>query len=894
VPPGQRLVIVESPAKAKTIAGYLGPGYVVESSIGHIRDLPRSAADVPAEYKGQPWAKDGVDVDNGFKALYVVSPDKKAQVAKLKAALKESDELYLATDEDREGEAIAWHLLETLKPKIPVRRMVFHEITKTAIQAAVENPRELDQDLVDAQETRRILDRLYGYRVSEVLWKKVMPRLSAGRVQSVATRVVVERERARMRFREASYWDIEGTFEKEGEAERLVATLVQVDGKRLATGRDFDPETGTLTRDVLQLDEAAARSLSERLESASFAVRSVEDKPYTRKPYAPFMTSTLQQEAGRKLRMTAQHAMRTAQRLYENGHITYMRTDSTSLSESAIAAARQQARDLYGPEYVPDAPRTYAKKVKNAQEAHEAIRPSGDTFKTPGQLASEVSGDELRLYELIWQRTVASQMADARGVTASVRLGAVTADGTDAELAASGKVITFPGFLRAYVEGSDDPDAELESTERRLPQVAVGDPLAVRGLEPNGHTTSPPARFTEASLVKQLEELGIGRPSTYASIISTIQDRGYVWKKGTALVPTWLAFAVIGLLEQHFGRLVDYGFTASMEDDLDAIAGGNGDSVAWLTRFYFGSDEGKEVGLARQGGLKKLVSEGLGDIDARAVNSIEIGTAEGGTPVVVRVGRYGPYVEIGDKRASLPEDLAPDELTVAMAVELVDAPSDDRVLGQHPESGLDVVAKKGRFGPYITVALPEGSPEKPATASLFKTMDLTTVTLEDALRLLSLPRVLGEIDGEPVTAQNGRYGPYISKGKDSRSLTDEESLFTVDLEQAKALLAQPKLRGRAAAKPPLKELGKDPVSGEPMVVKEGRFGPYVTDGTTNASLRKDDSIEELTDARASELLADRRERGPAPKKKAAPRKAAKKAPAKKAAKPKKSPPKDPS
>jgi DNA topoisomerase-1 len=882
VPAGQRLVIVESPAKAKTIAGYLGAGYVVESSIGHIRDLPRSAADVPAEYKGQAWAKDGVDVDNGFKALYIVSPDKKAQVAKLKAALKESDELYLATDEDREGEAIAWHLLETLKPKVPVKRMVFHEITKAAIQAAVENTRELDTALVDAQETRRILDRLYGYRVSEVLWKKVMPRLSAGRVQSVATRVVVERERARMRFREAGYWDIEGTFTKQGEAEKLVATLQTLDGKRLATGRDFDPETGQLTKDVLQLDEATVRALSQQLENAAFAVRSVEDKPYSRKPYAPFMTSTLQQEAGRKLRMSAQQAMRTAQRLYENGHITYMRTDSTNLSETAINAARAQARDLYGPEYVPDAPRTYAKKVKNAQEAHEAIRPSGGTFKTPGQLAGQVTGDELRLYELIWQRTVASQMADARGVTASVKLGA-TVEGRDAEFSASGKVITFPGFLRAYVEGSDDPDAELESTERRLPNVAVGDALGVRDLKPEGHTTSPPARYTEASLVKQLEELGIGRPSTYASIISTIQDRGYVWKKGSALVPTWLAFAVIGLLEQHFGRLVDYGFTASMEDDLDEIAGGNGDSVQWLTRFYFGSAEGKEGGLAQQGGLKKLTSEGLGDIDARAINSIKIGVDPEGVDVVVRVGRYGPYVEIGEKRASLPEDLAPDELTVELALELADAPSDDRVLGQHPDSGLDVVAKKGRFGPYITVALPEGSPEKPATASLFKTMDLTTVTLEDALQLLTLPRTLGELDGEPVTAQNGRYGPYITRGKDSRSLVDEESLFTVTLEQAQALLAQPKLRGRAAAAPPLKELGVDKVSGQPMVVKEGRFGPYVTDGETNASLRKDDSIEELTDERASELLQDRRERGPVKKKATARKAPAKKSPAKKAA-----------
>ncbi|MDX6267128.1 MAG: topoisomerase [Frankiales bacterium] len=889
MPPGQRLVIVESPAKAKTIAGYLGDGYVVESSIGHIRDLPRSAADVPAEYKGLPWAKDGVDVDNGFKALYVVSPDKKLQVSKLKQLLKESDELYLATDEDREGEAIAWHLLETLKPKVPVHRMVFHEITRPAIQAAVASPRELDTKLVDAQETRRILDRLYGYRVSEVLWKKVMPRLSAGRVQSVATRVVVERERARMRFVEAAYWDIEGVFAAQGQDERLSATLVQVDGTRLATGRDFDPDTGQLTRDVLQLDEASARSLAERLEAAPFEVRSVDEKPYTRRPYAPFMTSTLQQEAGRKLRMSSRQVMQTAQRLYENGYITYMRTDSTNLSETAIAAARAQARDLYGPEYVPDQPRTCAKKVKNAQEAHEAIRPSGDVFRTPGEVRSQLTGDEWRLYELIWQRTVASQMADARGTTASVRLGARTADGTDAEFAASGRTITFKGFLAAYVEEVDDQDAEAqkEDTEKRLPRVTVGQALTTHELEPSGHTTSPPARYTEASLVKRLEELGIGRPSTYASIISTIIDRGYVWKKGSALVPTWLAFAVIGLLEQHFGRLVDYTFTASMEDDLDAIADGTRDSVDWLTKFYFGG-EGEEGGLARQGGLKKLVTENLGDIDARAVNSIPIGTDGDGTPVVVRVGRYGPYVEIGDKRASLPEDLAPDELTVAMAIEMADAPSDDRVLGQHPDSGLDIVAKKGRFGPYVTVVEPEGSKEKPATASLFSTMDLTTVSLDEALRLLSLPRTLGEIDGEPVTAQNGRYGPYITrgvgKGSDSRSLVDEESLFTVTLDQAKALLAQPKLRGRAAAAPPLKELGNDPVSGSPMVVKEGRFGPYVTDGETNASLRKDDSIEELTDERAAELLADRRARGPVKKKAPAKRKAAAKSTAKSPAK----------
>jgi DNA topoisomerase I len=898
---GNRLVIVESPAKAKKIASFLGPGYTVDSSIGHIRDLPRNAADVPASHKGQAWARLGVDVDHDFETLYVVPPDKRPQVAKLKALLKDADELYLATDEDREGEAIAWHLLETLKPKVPVRRMVFHEITPQAIQRAVDEPRELDRSLVDAQETRRVLDRLYGYEVSPVLWKKVMPKLSAGRVQSVATRIVVERERARMRFVQAEYWDVEGGFATAADPadptapRTLTATLVAVDGTRLATGASFEQETGQLKAglDVLRLDEASARSLVERLADVPFEVRTVEDKPYTRKPYAPFMTSTLQQEGGRKLRFSAQRVMQTAQRLYENGYITYMRTDSTNLSETAVAAARRQARDLYGPEYVPDAPRRYAGKVKNAQEAHEAIRPSGDVFRTPGELARELSGDELRLYELIWQRTVASQMADAKGVTASIRLGARTLDGTDAEFSASGKVITFPGFLRAYVEGTDDPDAELENTERRLPRVTVGDGLEVERLDPQGHTTSPPARYTEASLVKRLEELGIGRPSTFASIITTIQDRGYVWKKGSALVPTWLAFAVIKLLEDHFARLVDYGFTASLEDDLDVIAGGQGNSVEWLTRFYFGSDQGKEGGLARQGGLKHLIGVNLEDIDARSVNSIPIGRTDDGREVLVRVGRYGPYVQVGpdgdgQQRASLPEDLPPDELTVERAVELASAPSGDRVLGQHPESGFDVVAKAGRYGPYVSVVPPEGLSKekgaaKPPTASLFKTMDLETLTLEQALRLLTLPRVLGTAeDGEEVLALNGRYGPYVSKGKESRSLESEEQLFEITLEQALALLAQPKQYGRrrAAPVPPLKELGPDPATGAPMVVKEGRFGPYVTDGETNASLRKGDEIASLSAERAAELLAERRARGPAPKKTA--RKAAKKAPAKKA------------
>ncbi|MDP9392839.1 MAG: type I DNA topoisomerase, partial [Actinomycetota bacterium] len=845
---GTRLVIVESPAKAKKIASFLGPGYVVESSIGHIRDLPRNAADVPASHKGQAWARLGVDVDHDFQTLYVVSPDKKSQVAKLKDLLKQADELFLATDEDREGEAIAWHLLETLKPKVPVRRMVFHEITPQAIQHAVETPRELDRALVDAQETRRVLDRLYGYEVSPVLWKKVMPRLSAGRVQSVATRVVVTRERERMAFRQAEYWDVEGHFVAAADdadptaPRKLTATLHSLDGRRLATGSSFEQTTGRLKdgSDVVLLDEASARDLVRRLEGAAFSVRSTDEKPYSRKPYAPFMTSTLQQEGGRKLRFSAQRVMQTAQRLYENGYITYMRTDSTNLSETAVNAARSQARDLYGPEYVPDAPRRYAGKVKNAQEAHEAIRPSGDVFRTPGELARELSSDELRLYELIWQRTVASQMADARGVTASVRLRAVTADGHDAEFAASGRVITFPGFLRAYVESTDDEEgAEKDDAERRLPRVSRGDSLGVDSLDPQGHTTSPPARYTEASLVKRLEELGIGRPSTYASIITTIQDRGYVWKKGSALVPTWLAFAVVNLLEQHFDRLVDYGFTAALEYDLDVIAGGQGNSVEWLSRFYFGSELGKEGGLARQGGLKAIIGKNLDEIDARTISTIPIGMSEDGRPVVVRVGRYGPYVQVGEdgaedvQKASLPDELAPDELTVNKAVELASAPSGDRVLGTDPTTRYDVVARAGRYGPYVSLVLPEGSKDKPPTASLFKSMDLETINLEQALELLTLPRTLGTAeDGEEVTAQNGRYGPYVSKGKESRSLESEEQLFDITLDEALALLAQPKQYGRKAAapKPPLKELGVDPVSGGAMVVKEGRFGPYVTDG----------------------------------------------------------------
>ena len=886
---GTKLVIVESPAKAKTIGGYLGAGYVVEASIGHIRDLPRNAADVPAKYKGEPWARLGVDTDHDFEPLYVISPDRKQQVSKLKTLIKDADELYLATDEDREGEAIAWHLAQTLAPKIPVRRMVFHEITPQAIARAVDNPREIDTDLVDAQETRRILDRLYGYEVSPVLWKKVLPRLSAGRVQSVATRMVVERERARMKFHTAEYWDVEGTFALAGAASTqngvnpatFTATLVTVDDVRVATGRDFDSATGRAGTDVIHLDEAGARGLAARLDGRDFQVGRVEEKPYRRRPYPPFMTSTLQQEAGRKFRWSSQVVMRVAQRLYENGYITYMRTDSTNLSQTALTAARTQARELYGDAYVPAEPRTYTRKVKNAQEAHEAIRPAGDAFRTPGELARQLSGDEFRLYELVWQRTLASQMSDAVGTTVSVRLGGTSIAGERAEFATSGRTITFPGFLRAYVEDVDADDAESkDDAEKRLPVLERGQALDARGFEADGHSTQPPARYTEASLVKAMEELGIGRPSTYASIMQTVQDRGYVWKKGSALVPTWVAFSVTGLLELYFSRLVDYGFTASVENDLDSIAAGDASRVQWLHRFYFGSDAADvpldPQRISSQGGLKRLIAERLEEIDARGVNSIPL---DGQPDILVRVGRYGPYLQKGgadsEVRASIPDDLAPDELTPEKVEELLSAPSGDFELGTDAETGREVTGKNGRYGPYVT--------DGERTASLFKTMSLDTLDLGTALRLLTLPRTLGQAaDGEEITAQNGRYGPYIKKGTDSRSIDTEEQLFTVSLDDALALLAQPKTRGRrAAAAAPLRELGVDPVSQKPMVVRDGRFGPYVTDGESNASLRRDDSVEDITDERASELLADRRARGPA--KKVARKAPAKKAPAKKVA-----------
>jgi DNA topoisomerase I len=862
---GTKLVIVESPSKARTIAGYLGNGYVVESSVGHIRDMPDSAADIPAKYKGEPWAKLGVNVDHDFDALYVVHSDKRQQVSKLKSLLKDADELLLATDEDREGEAIAWHLLEELKPKVPYRRMVFHEITPEAISRAIDSPRELDQGLVDAYQARRVLDRLYGYEVSPVLWKKVMPRLSAGRVQSVATRLVVDRERERIAFRAASYWDLEAEFatkatpQDDGTPNAFTATLVTVDGKRVAQGRDFTSAGQLKSADLVHLDGDAAAALAGRLEHAEFAVSSVERKPYRRSPYAPFRTTTLQQEASRKLGFSAKTTMSLAQRLYENGHITYMRTDSVTLSQTAITAARRQATELYGAEYVPDAPRVYASKVKNAQEAHEAIRPAGDSFRTPRQVARELSSDERRLYELIWQRTVASQMKDATGESVSVRVAGTSTQNERAEFGASGKIINFYGFLKAYVEEADNAE-DRDDRERRLPPMAERDPLDVLRLGPAEHATRAPARYTEASLVKELEDREIGRPSTYAAIIGTILDRGYVFKKGTALVPSFRAFAVTTLLEQHFGQLVDYEFTAHMEDVLDEIARGEAERVPWLRRFYFGDTANAQ----EDPGLKALVTD-IDDIDPRVVNSFPLADSD----IVVRVGRYGPYLERGEEKVNVPEDLAPDELTREKAEELFSQPNGDFQLGTDPGSGHEIVAKSGRFGPYVTEILAEGAKAKPRTASLLKSMTLDTVTLEDALKLLSLPRTLGELDGEPVTVQNGRYGPYVSKGKDSRSLESEDQMFTLTLAEAKELFAQPKQRGRRAAAPPLRELGVDPASGKPMVIKDGRFGPYVTDGETNASLRKGDDVATITDARASELLTDRRASDPAPRKRAA-------------------------
>ncbi|MET0590002.1 MAG: type I DNA topoisomerase [Naasia sp.] len=894
MPTNKKLVIVESPAKAKTIAQYLGAGYEVQASVGHIRDLiePKN---LPPELKTGSLGKFSVDVDNGFEPYYVVSDQKKKTVADLKRALKDADELYLATDEDREGEAIAWHLLEVLKPKVPVKRMVFHEITKDAIQKARENTRELDTALVDAQETRRILDRLYGYEISPVLWRKVGPGLSAGRVQSAATRLVVDRERERLAFVAGVYWDITAQFRPEADASGFEARLVRVDGQRIATGRDFDDQ-GRLSSGVRALDEQSATALAEALrdQATSSTVASVEAKPYTRRPAAPFTTSTLQQEAARKLRFSARQTMSVAQSLYENGHITYMRTDSNSLSAQAISAARSQAVSLYGADSVPEKPRVYASKSKNAQEAHEAIRPSGDTFRTPSSMNGVLRGNDLKLYDLIWKRTVASQMADARGSTATVTIDTRPA-GTDtlATFTASGTVITFRGFLAAYEESRDEErGAEKEPGEAKLPPLDEGQSLQLAEAEAKGHETSPPPRYTEASLVKTLEELGVGRPSTYASIISTIIDRGYVTPRGTALVPSWTAFSVVRLLEEHFGDLVEYDFTAAMENDLDRIADGQQDRVDWLGGFYFGNDAHR--------GLRSVV-DNLGDIDATSINSVVID--EG---LTLRIGKYGPYLEVeqeGDetpRRVNVPAELAPDELTAVKAHELVDAPvQTDRVLGVDPDNGREIVVKDGRFGPYVTELEPEvdeAAPKKrsaavkPRTASLFKSMQPAEVDLATALRLLSLPRTVGADpeSGEEILAQNGRYGAYLKKGTDTRSLTSEDQIFDIDLPGALELFSQPKY-GAARTSSALKEFEADPVSGKPIRIKDGRFGAYVTDGVTNVTIPRGEQIDDIDFDRAVEMLADKRAKGPAPKKTAAKKPAAKKAPATKTAAAKKAP-----
>ena len=928
-----KLVIVESPNKVRSIAGYLGPEFDVEASVGHIRDLPQPS-ELPATMKKGPYGKFAVDVEDDFTPYYVVNPDKKKTVAQLKKALKEADELYLATDDDREGEAIAWHLQQVLKPKVPVRRMVFTEITREAVTRALDNTRELDIHLVDAQETRRILDRLVGYEVSPVLWRKVRAGLSAGRVQSVATRLVVERERERMAFRSASYWGVEATFSTVLSAvdvtarqeASFTARLVTLDGRRVATGRDFNDDgqlrPAALKASAVHLHQVGATAVAEAIGRGEPRVVGVEDKPYKRRPAAPFTTSTLQQEASRKLRMNPRETMRVAQGLYENGFITYMRTDSTVLSGQAVAAARSQVAELYGAEYVPERPRVYASKSKGAQEAHEAIRPAGDHFRTPAQVSGELTGAQFRLYELIWKRTVASQMADAVGSTATVTvevpLTPVAGESRDsgptfstAGLTASGTVITFRGFLAAYEEGrdaeryQDDAGAAAkDSKDVRLPAMIAGQELAALDAEASGHETTPPPRYTEASLVKALEEREIGRPSTYAATMSTISDRGYVDHRGQALVPTWLAFAVTRLLEENFAELVDYDFTASMERDLDRIAAGEEDRVAWLRRFYNGqggagteqaaqaaSNELEAAAAAlRAQGLKGLV-DNLGEIDARAVNSIEIG--EG---ITLRVGRYGPYLEDAEgKRANVPADLAPDELTVDKARELFTRAADDgRELGVDPASGHVIIAKDGRYGPYVTEVLPEpeetaeaeatktaktakstkakkttkAAKPKPRTASLLRSMDLSTVTLEQALDLLSLPRVVGQDpeSGEDITAQNGRYGPYLKKGTDSRSLETEEQIFTVTLEQALEIFAQPKRRrGQAAARGPLRELGQDPATDKPVVIKDGRFGPYITDGQTNVTVPRSEDPATISAERAFELLADKRAKGPAKK-----------------------------
>jgi DNA topoisomerase-1 len=893
------LIIVESPTKAKKITEFLrdetvaGAAPTVIASVGHIRDLVSKAKELPEGKQKEWWSYLGIDPDHGFKPYYVIPDRKKPVIAELKKALKNADSLYLATDEDREGEAIAWHLLEALKPPkdMPVYRMVFHEITGPAIREAFANPRELDTLLVDAQETRRLLDRLYGYDVSQVAWKKVNRGLSAGRVQSVATRLVVEREREIMAFVSADWWDIKGVFAAASEPIPFDAKLIGVDGTRIATGTDFD-DGGSLKRtDRVVLDESTARGLAGELGSASFAVRSVESKPYRKRPFAPFTTSTLQQVAGRALKVSAKQVMSMAQSLYQQGYITYMRTDSTNLSAAAIDAARAEASERFGPGSVESKPRTFAKKVANAQEAHEAIRPAGDRFRSPEDVRREVQQGEARLYEIIWQRTVASQMIDAVGETVTVRLGAVTATDRDAEFSAAGTVITQRGWMQVEDWRTDDTDDE--DAERRLPQLHVGDALDVNEIAAEGHATKPPARFTEASLVGKLEELGVGRPSTYASIMETVQNRGYVWKKGSALVPSWTAFAVTTMLEQHFAELVDYGFTASLEEVLDRISNGDAESVATLADFYFGP----EVDGTRKDGLRDLVTHRLPEIDAAAINTFLLGDDRNGVPVIAKPGRYGPYVQRGDDTASIPDNLPPADLNVAVALELLAMPKGGKPIGDDPETGLTVFVMNGRFGPYVQLGEIEEAPDqKPRRASLLKSMDPHDVTLDIALELLTFPKVLGldPESGDEIRAQNGKFGPYLTKGAgekpDTRSLESEEQLLTVTLADALHAFSQPKRRGRGTPKPPLAELGPDPATGRPMVIKDGKFGPYVTDGETNASLRVGDAPESLSAERGAELLQARRdavasgEVGGAAKKAPAKKRTAKKATKKRAAK----------
>ena len=931
---GSKLVIVESPTKAKKIGGYLGSEYTVMASVGHIRDLAQPSQ-VPAADKTK-FGKFGVDVEDGFKPYYIVDGNKKKTVSELKSALKKADTLYLATDEDREGEAIAWHLVQTLKPKVPVKRMVFHEITKEAIKASLDNTRDVDDDMVDAQETRRILDRLYGYELSPVLWRKVGPGLSAGRVQSVATRLIVERERERMAFVRAPYWDVTATLEApdaDGNNVAFDSRMVSLGGRRLAGSKDFGAD-GKLTAagakdQVVQLDEAQASAIAQALEFATFTVASMETKPYRRRPVPPFTTSTLQQTAGNRLGMSSRQTMRAAQGLYENGYITYMRTDSVTLSQEAIAAAREAVVKHFGENYLSDAPKQYATKTAGAQEAHECIRPAGAKFRDPAEIASKVPADQLKLYTLIWQRTLACQMADATGSTATVRLSASTESNGEAMFQASGTVIEFPGFMKATGEGrrasaeskKGDAAGSVEQAAHSgksskadkksddnvsLPPMNPGDALAAVAVGADGHETQPPARYTEASLVKTLEQKEIGRPSTYASIISTIIDRGYVYERGRALIPSWLAFSVVKLLETKFPRYVDYEFTADMESGLDQIASGQETGRNWLTRFYFGSGEGAAQSADEaHAGLQQQVAQ-LGEIDAREINTIEIGDG-----LHVRVGRYGPYLEdmnhLDDegnpKRASLPDTLAPDELTVEVGHDLIENHSGGpRALGVDPVSGGTVEVRNGRFGPYVALVMPsadagadgdvagDGKPKKvksakkaadrPKMASVVKTMSPESLTLDDALRLLSLPREVGsyeeanaqtgEVQTVVVQANNGRYGPYLTKtgadGKsDTRSLASEDEIFTVDLDKAKELFAQPKYgrgRGRGAAKPPLRELGVDPETQKQVTIKEGFYGAYITDGETNRTLPKQYAPESIEPAEAFRLLAEKRAQGP--------------------------------